>query len=534
MRIGAFDVEPIVRDMISVAELNTGRAPLLKYIHIRNARGNSRDYLTISAKIGPWYTREKALRGLGEDNATAEQEEHKLIEGLTLPAQVPAGRYQGRLSFISNTEEDSYPFSIEIVPAHYFPTDFAHAEYLSAYVNGFCPALKQFAEKIRGSVVNSSNPSVVMQALYNALLEKNLTYQTVVTPDKPDFQHALPLEYVLEHGGSCSDLSLLFASLLWSLGLSPALILFKDHMAVGVFRESSPTKFSVLYNTEEILRYVHSGYLYPVQIIGVCAGQGLSYEQAVSEITARMEKSHSSFCLVGVQNCRQIEKIDPIAPEQFQQIVCPECGWPNVIPQNESEVICHACRAVIRLPARVPANTVTVVRGIQFTRAGNHSFVRHAETDIPESLVIPPEWQSCPVTVIGKRSFFGTHVCSVRLPASVIRIEDQAFYGCSCLKTVHLPSGLTTLGSGAFASSALESIRIPGSLKVIPSMAFSSCTELKEIILEEGIEKIDAQAFSGCPALKSATIPSTVKVVSRSAFDKACQLCFLSSDTVIR
>lgn len=63
-------------------------------------------------------------------------------------------------------------------------------------------------------------------------------------------------------------------------------------------------------------------------------------------------------------------------------------------------------------------------------------------------------------------------------------IEKYAFFGCSKLTSVTLPSSLETIGDMAFAECNLQSITLPENVKSIGSAAFCGCTNLREIYIK--------------------------------------------------
>ena len=66
--------------------------------------------------------------------------------------------------------------------------------------------------------------------------------------------------------------------------------------------------------------------------------------------------------------------------------------------------------------------------------------------------------------------------------------------------------------------SQVKSITIPASVTVISKTAFNMCTSLTELNLSEGLEEIGEMAFWNCRSLETLTIPSTVKTIGANAF----------------
>ena len=113
---------------------------------------------------------------------------------------------------------------------------------------------------------------------------------------------------------------------------------------------------------------------------------------------------------------------------------------------------------------------------------------------------------------------------TIVLPATVSTIGSYAFYGCSALKSINLPEGLTSLPTSLFeVCYALDSIVIPASVTTINQDAFYNCTALKSVNLHEGLKTIGQRAFRGC-AMNALTIPSTLTSLGQSAFSSMSQL----------
>lgn len=106
------------------------------------------------------------------------------------------------------------------------------------------------------------------------------------------------------------------------------------------------------------------------------------------------------------------------------------------------------------------------------------------------------------------------------IPAdSIIEIADQAFDGCSDLKSIAIPEGVTKIGNLAFSDCVnLTNISLPDSLNNLGYGAFQNCGSLKNIRLPENLREINNYAFYGCGSLENITIPNNVTVIHNNAF----------------
>ncbi len=124
------------------------------------------------------------------------------------------------------------------------------------------------------------------------------------------------------------------------------------------------------------------------------------------------------------------------------------------------------------------------------------------------------------VTEIGYYAFFGcSGLTSLTLPSGVTKIGFSAFSGCSGLTSLTLPSGVTWIDSSAFdGCSGLTSIILPSGVTEIGGYAFFGCSGLTSIILPSGVTEIGGYAFFGCSGLTSLTLPTGVTKIGYSAF----------------
>ncbi len=127
-----------------------------------------------------------------------------------------------------------------------------------------------------------------------------------------------------------------------------------------------------------------------------------------------------------------------------------------------------------------------------------------------------------------------TSLESIVLPKDMTIMGSNLFNGCTSLKSVVFPDALTFLSPNAFANcTALEEITIPASVKnfgasntstnvtaTTTSSTFLNCTALEKVTFEEGtvFEKLGANAFEGCTALKTIDLPDTLTIIGNKAF----------------
>ena len=136
----------------------------------------------------------------------------------------------------------------------------------------------------------------------------------------------------------------------------------------------------------------------------------------------------------------------------------------------------------------------------------------------------------------------------------VASIGDNAFFWCTGLTSITIPSSVTSIGNGAFSwcmnllsffvdsenpsYSGLDGVlfnktktalifypggkvgpyTIPSSVTSIGADAFSGCSGLTSITIPTSVTSIEASAFSGCSGLTSVTIPTSVANIADNAF----------------
>lgn len=101
----------------------------------------------------------------------------------------------------------------------------------------------------------------------------------------------------------------------------------------------------------------------------------------------------------------------------------------------------------------------------------------------------------------------------------ILGIYDNAFAGCTRLRSVTIADSVSYIGSGAFAGcEKLETVSLPAGLTEIPDQCFAQCTSLSDVEIPESVTSIGAYAFSYCDSLGGIEIPSTVTSVGDYSF----------------
>ena len=96
---------------------------------------------------------------------------------------------------------------------------------------------------------------------------------------------------------------------------------------------------------------------------------------------------------------------------------------------------------------------------------------------------------------------------------NVTSIGWHAFYDCTGLTSIEIPSSVTSIGKYAFQGcTGLTSIKIPSSVTSIGWYAFAGCTGLTSIEIPSSVNEIDGGAFSGCSGLTSISVDRTNSV----------------------
>ena len=166
--------------------------------------------------------------------------------------------------------------------------------------------------------------------------------------------------------------------------------------------------------------------------------------------------------------------------------------------------------------------------------------------------------------VICDRAFWNcSSLTSLTLPSSLQSIGGGAFTGCTSLRSVicnkfykvigqmllsadgtqviaywgensevTIPEGVQSIGNSAFCDfcdcSSLTSLTLPSSLQSIGNFAFRECESLTSLTLPSSLQSIGKEAFYGCNSLTSLTLPSSLQSIGDSAFSCCSSLTSLT------
>ena len=108
------------------------------------------------------------------------------------------------------------------------------------------------------------------------------------------------------------------------------------------------------------------------------------------------------------------------------------------------------------------------------------------------------------ITHIGNQAFSGAGITGISIPSGVTKIELGTFYECIHLTAVEIPAGVTEIATGAFAwCTALAQVTLPEGVATVADQAFSNCVRLTDISIPKSVTSIGSNVFSNCASLKN-------------------------------
>ena len=234
--------------------------------------------------------------------------------------------------------------------------------------------------------------------------------------------------------------------------------------------------------------------------------------------------------------------LDSPSLERLTGILIPDC-----VEYIGSSIFWEAYRiSEFRVPASLKgANAFTCYRQMALERLYGHHVSEDGRCIIIDGILY---------------AFAPAGISSYEIPSGVAIIGEGAFAKTTELKSVVIPSGVTTLERSCFGSSSLETVTIPASVKSISTYSFTSCHNLKNLLgdsrfiskdrkflfdpdamypntlfyfagrddtsyeIPEGVRSILNNAFDGCENLRSVTFPQSLVDISGDAFSNCFNL----------
>lgn len=126
---------------------------------------------------------------------------------------------------------------------------------------------------------------------------------------------------------------------------------------------------------------------------------------------------------------------------------------------------------------------------------------------IPETVTILGKTYR--VTSIGQLAFYKcSELTEVSIPSSIVSIDGWAFSECPELTTINISNGVKYIGQSAFYQcSKLSKLSIPNSVTLIEDGAFASCSNLTSIVIPNSVTKIGGGILDNCLRLDSLSLP---------------------------
>lgn len=184
------------------------------------------------------------------------------------------------------------------------------------------------------------------------------------------------------------------------------------------------------------------------------------------------------------------------------------------ITENGTVDVTNYASAVVNVPESSRSGTLrTTTNGL--VKVGNYEYV---DVDVPDfknlvnrSITSVTDDMLQGVTIISYYAFYGcSYLKSVSLPSSVVSIYEYAFCGCSNLEIIIIPSSVMAINRHAFEDcDHLESITIPSDIQTIGEQAFYDCDNLTSVTVEATTPpSLGASAFGNTPSNLVIYVPS--------------------------
>ncbi len=243
------------------------------------------------------------------------------------------------------------------------------------------------------------------------------------------------------------------------------------------------------------------------------------------ELTVTYE-GHSATCTIHV-----ITESTPIVfADQTVKTICVDAWGGRLVPgeltEYEASKVTSLSKPDYSSYFKSNANIVSFNELAYFTGLESIMYNAFQGCSNLKSIVIPEG-----VTQIEYYAFDGcTRLESITLPSSLGSIDEYVFRNCHALESIELPKGLAGIGRYTFSScDALTSIVLPSTFhSTLPDYAFEYCSSLKTVTILGKVNTIGNYTFRGCSALEEINIPDGTNYIYNYAFVSCTSLKSIS------
>ncbi|HIY34586.1 MAG TPA: leucine-rich repeat protein, partial [Candidatus Eubacterium faecigallinarum] len=134
------------------------------------------------------------------------------------------------------------------------------------------------------------------------------------------------------------------------------------------------------------------------------------------------------------------------------------------------------------------------------------------------------------VTKIAKCAFtYATNLKTVTIPTSVTTLDESAFQGCG-ITSVKIPDSVTTVGNFTFYQSDVRTVTFGTGIKETSYEMFEKCENLTTINFPNTELALYSRTFAYCSSLETVNLPSTVTSIGNGCFGECTALTSVTTN----